>query len=61
MLMTFDSSTIGRFELARLASLRAAQLMRGCVPFLPASHKRTTTARREVLAGLVLGLPRKIA
>ena len=57
--MTFDPSQIGRFEFVRIASLRAAQLMRGCTPLVPASSKRTTTARHEVAEGKVFGLPRK--
>ena len=59
--MTFDPSQIGRFEFVRIASLRAAQLMRGCTPLVPACSKRTTTARHEVAGGKVCGLPRKPA
>jgi len=44
------------FEHVVLASLRAKQLMRGCTPRLPAAHKTTTTARLEVLAGMVVKL-----
>lgn len=47
-----------RFEFVRLASLRAAQLMRGCTPRVTASLKRTTTAQREVAERKVCGLPR---
>ena len=57
--MTFDPSTIGRFEFVKLASLRAAQLMRGCRPLVPECGKRTTTARHEVAGGFISGLPRK--
>ena len=47
----------GRFEFVRLASLRAAQLMRGCSARVPEGHKRTTTAQREIASGEVCGLP----
>jgi len=50
---------MGKFEFARLSSLRAAQLMRGCVARVPAQHKRTTTAQHEIRAGKVVGLPRE--
>lgn len=56
--MTSGSETIGRFEFARLSSLRAAQLMRGCHPLVPARGKHTTTAQREVASGKVCALPR---
>ena len=49
---------MGKFEFVRLSSLRAAQLMRGCVARVPAHHKRTTTAQHEIAAGQVAGLPR---
>jgi DNA-directed RNA polymerase subunit K/omega len=49
---------MGKFEFARLSSLRAAQLMRGCVARVPEKHKRTTTAQHEVAAGKILALPR---
>jgi len=44
---------MGGFEFAVLASLRAAQLIRGCTPKMESDHKHTVTAQREVLAGLV--------
>jgi hypothetical protein len=49
---------LGRFEFVRLASLRTAQLMRGCTPRVTASLKLTTTAQREVSGGKVAGIPR---
>ena len=55
----FDATGIGKFEFARLATLRTAQLIRGCRPLVPACGKMTTTAQREVAAGFVSGLPRK--
>ena len=48
---------MGKFEFVRLASLRAAQLMRGCTARVPERHKRTTTARYEIAAGKVCGSP----
>jgi DNA-directed RNA polymerase subunit K/omega len=44
---------MGGFEFAVLASLRAAQLIRGCTPKIETDHKHTVTAQREILAGLV--------
>jgi DNA-directed RNA polymerase subunit K/omega len=52
------ASGINGFEFVRLSSLRAAQLMRGCTARVPASHKMTSTAQREVAAGKVVGIPR---
>lgn len=46
--MTFGSPEMGKFEFVQLASLRAAQLMRGCTPRVAVSRKPTTTALREV-------------
>jgi hypothetical protein len=56
--MTFDSSDMGKFEFIKLSALRAAQLMKGCTPRVPAFAKRTTTAQHEVADGKVIGLPR---
>jgi hypothetical protein len=44
---------IGAFEFVVLASLRTAQLTRGCAPRMPTIHKHTVTAQCEVAAGLV--------
>lgn len=44
---------VGRFTFVRMASLRAAQLIRGCTPRVVAADKPTTTAQREVRAGVV--------
>ena len=41
------------FEYVRVASLRAAQLMRGCTARVPASHRAVLTAQLEVAAGKV--------
>jgi hypothetical protein len=56
--MTAQPDGIGRFEFVTLAALRAAQLMQGCTPRVPAHGKLTTTARQEVAEGKVIGLPR---
>jgi DNA-directed RNA polymerase subunit K/omega len=49
---------MSRFAFVRLASLRAAQLMRGCTPRVTSGVKLTTMARHEVAAGKVSSLPR---
>ncbi len=41
------------FEFATVASLRAQQLLRGCVGRTGGSHKLTTMAQLEVLEGYV--------
>jgi DNA-directed RNA polymerase subunit K/omega len=41
------------FEFVIVSSLRAAQLMRGCTPRVPASLKAIVTAQREVAEGKV--------
>jgi hypothetical protein len=51
---------IGRFEFVKLSSLRAAQLMRGCVARVPERHKRTMTAQHEIATGKVCGVPREL-
>ena len=56
--MTFVPDDFGKFELVRLSTLRARQLIQGCTPRVAAGLKRTTTAKREVLEGKVIGLPR---
>lgn len=44
---------MGGFEFVVLATLRAAQLMRGCRPRVDGAHKATTTAQVEVAEGKV--------
>ena len=44
---------IGAFEFVVLASLRTAQLVRGCTPRVPTAHKPAVTAQLEVAAGMV--------
>jgi hypothetical protein len=47
---------VGAFEFVVLATLRAAQLMRGCRPRVDGVHKATVTAQFEVAEGKVLRL-----
>ena len=47
---------MGAFEFVVLASLRTAQLMRGCTPKVPSDHKHAVTAQCEVAAGLVTNI-----
>ena len=50
--------TTGKFEFVVLATLRAAQLMRGCVPKIATNgHKHTVIALLEVAGGEIVGLP----
>jgi DNA-directed RNA polymerase subunit K/omega len=44
------------FEFVVVSSLRAAQLMRGCVPRVERAHKVITTAQIEVATGKVFRL-----
>jgi DNA-directed RNA polymerase subunit K/omega len=50
--------SINTFEIVVLASLRVRQLVDGCTPHVLGDAKLTTIARREVLAGKVLRIPR---
>ena len=45
---------MGRFEYVVLASLRAKQLTRGCLPRVTGTHKSAVTARMEVSEGKVI-------
>jgi len=46
------------FEFAVVSGLRAAQLMRGCIPrVVRGTEKVITTAQMEVAAGLVARIP----
>ena len=45
------------FEFVVVSGLRAAQLMRGCIPRVERAHKVITTAQLEVASGKVLRLP----
>ena len=46
-------ATANPFEFVILSSLRAAQLMRGCLPRVAVEHKPIVTAQREVAEGKV--------
>lgn len=52
-----EEAPMNRFELVRLAMLRAGQLIRGCTPRVEPGLKATTTARHEVMAGKVGPVP----
>jgi DNA-directed RNA polymerase subunit K/omega len=58
--MTFLPTGTSGFEFVRVSALRAAQLMRGCTPRVPASPKATRTAVREVAEGKVSASPREV-
>ena len=45
------------FEFAVVSGLRAAQLMRGCIPRVDRGTDKVTTAQAEVAAGLVARVP----
>jgi hypothetical protein len=47
---------IGAFQFVVVATLRAAQLMRGCVPRVDGLHKVTVTAQLEVSEGRVAAI-----
>ena len=55
--MVHRPTGIGAFEFAVLASLRAAQLCRGCLPRVEGDHCRSVTAQMEVAAGAVIAAP----
>jgi DNA-directed RNA polymerase subunit K/omega len=52
--MIHRPSDTNPFEFVILSSLRAAQLMRGCVPRVVAAEKAVVTAQREVADGKVI-------
>jgi hypothetical protein len=41
------------YEFVVVSSLRAAQLMRGCIPRVASTHKMMVTAQLEVAAGKI--------
>jgi DNA-directed RNA polymerase subunit K/omega len=51
-------SETSAFEFVVVSGLRAAQLMRGCIPRVETGHKVIVIAQLEVAAGLVTSLPR---
>jgi DNA-directed RNA polymerase subunit K/omega len=51
--------TTGKFEFVVLATLRAAQLMRGCIPKIATNgHKPTVVALLEVAGGEIAEVPK---
>lgn len=56
--MIFRTSEMTGFEFARIAALRAAQLVRGCTPRVSGHHSPATMAQREVAEGKVSAIPR---
>jgi DNA-directed RNA polymerase subunit K/omega len=55
------SATSNAFEFVAVAALRAQQLQRGCIQRVPGSHKHTTMAQMEIVAGKVARIPATIA
>ena len=55
--MIIRDPMINSFEFVKIAALRAAQLQRGCIPRVLGSHKKTTLAQMEIVAGKVARLP----
>lgn len=51
---------LASFEFVVIAALRAAQLVRGCTPRVPASEKPVVTAQREVAELKCRAAPRAI-
>ena len=51
--MVHRPANVNAFEFVIVSSLRAAQLMRGCVPRVAAGDKRIVIAQREVAEGMV--------
>jgi hypothetical protein len=45
---------VGAFEFVILSTLRAAQLLRGCIPTISGDHRPAVTAQLEVAAGHVV-------
>jgi DNA-directed RNA polymerase subunit K/omega len=56
--MIHRPSDSNAFEFVRVASLRAAQLMRGCSPRVTAECRAVVTAQLEVAAAKVQAEPR---
>lgn len=48
--------SMNAYEFVVVSSLRAAQLMRGCIPRVESDHKTIMTAQMEVAAGKVAKL-----
>ncbi len=59
--MIYRSLESNPFEFVVVASLRAKQLMAGCVPRVLPARKFTSTATLEVRAGKVVRVPDPVA
>lgn len=59
--MIYRSLESNPFEFVVVASLRAKQLMAGCVPRVLPARKFTSTATLEVRAGKVARMPDPVA
>jgi DNA-directed RNA polymerase subunit K/omega len=55
------SATSNAFEFVAVAALRAQQLQRGCIQRVPGTHKHTTIAQMEIVAGKVARIPVTLA
>jgi len=55
------SPLVNSFEFVIIAALRTQQLQRGCVQRVLGSHKFTTLAQMEIVAGKVERLPPVVA
>ena len=55
--MVIRSPDCNAFEFVAVASRRAHQLLRGCTARVPGTHKPTTLAQLEVVAGKVAADP----
>jgi DNA-directed RNA polymerase subunit K/omega len=51
--MIHRPTSMNAFEFVRVATLRATQLTRGCLPRLAGGHRSVLTAQLEVAAGKV--------
>ena len=58
--MVHRPSEFSAFEFVVLSGLRAAQLMRGCIPRIEGGHKRIVTAQLEVATGKVVQAARAV-
>ena len=55
--MVIRPPAMSAYEFAVVSSLRAKQLMRGCIPLVSTTQKTIMTAQLEVAAGLVAKVP----
>lgn len=55
--MICRSPLANSFEFVIIAALRAAQLQRGCTQRVIGTHKKTTLAQMEIVAGKVERVP----